>query len=141
MGLNWNCWLIKVKLIMPLSRPVKRTLESLYNGWKKYACKLPICSCCSMLDNYRLENGHWLKMLENWDRKAPSVGTLLARDYGLNFISIRQQIEKMKIEIVWISWTSIILWGFKKFFFKQIIKVSAFYLEKQKSFIPKKNVI
>ena len=32
-----------------------------------------------------------------------------------------------------------ILWGFTKFFFKQILKFSAFYLEKQKSFIPKKN--
>ena len=32
------------------------------------------------------------------------------------------------------------LWGFTKFIFKQILKVSAFYLEKQKSFIPKKNV-
>ena len=27
-----------------------------------------------------------------------------------------------------------ILWGFPKYFFKQILKVSAFYLEKQKSF-------
>ena len=26
-----------------------------------------------------------------------------------------------------------------KFYFKQMLKVSAFYLEKQKSFIPKKN--
>ena len=33
-----------------------------------------------------------------------------------------------------------ILWGFTKFFFKQMLKVSAFYLEKQKSFIPKKIV-
>ena len=31
-----------------------------------------------------------------------------------------------------------ILWGFTKFFFKQLLKVSAFYLEKQKSRIPKK---
>ena len=30
-------------------------------------------------------------------------------------------------------------WGFTKFFFRQILKVSAFYLEKQKSFTPKKN--
>ena len=30
------------------------------------------------------------------------------------------------------------LWGFTKFFFKPILKVSAFYFEKQKSFIPKK---
>ena len=30
------------------------------------------------------------------------------------------------------------LWGLMKFFFKRILKVSAFYLEKQKSFIPKK---
>jgi hypothetical protein len=27
-----------------------------------------------------------------------------------------------------------------KFFFKQILKISAFYLEKQKSFIPRKNL-
>ena len=33
-----------------------------------------------------------------------------------------------------------ILWGFMKFFFKQMLKISAFYLEKQKSFIPKKNI-
>ena len=31
-----------------------------------------------------------------------------------------------------------ILWGFMKSFFKQMLKVSAFYLEKQKGFIPKK---
>ena len=31
-----------------------------------------------------------------------------------------------------------ILWGFTKFFFQKMLKVSAFYLEKQKSFIPKK---
>ena len=30
------------------------------------------------------------------------------------------------------------LWGFMKFFFKLILKVSAIYLQKQKSFIPKK---
>ena len=28
--------------------------------------------------------------------------------------------------------------GFMKFIFKKILKISAFYLEKQKSFIPKK---
>ena len=32
-----------------------------------------------------------------------------------------------------------ILWGFTKSNSKQVLKVSAFYLEKQKSFIPKKN--
>ena len=31
--------------------------------------------------------------------------------------------------------------GFTKFFFKHMLKVSAFYLEKQKSFIPKENMI
>ena len=30
------------------------------------------------------------------------------------------------------------LWGFTKFFFKQMLNISFFYLEKQKSFIPKK---
>ena len=34
----------------------------------------------------------------------------------------------MKIKIVWMSWN---------FFFTQMLKVSAFYLEKRKSFIPK----
>ena len=34
-----------------------------------------------------------------------------------------------------------ILRGFTKFFFKKILKVSAFYLEKQKSVIPKNNMI
>ena len=33
-----------------------------------------------------------------------------------------------------------ILWGFIKFNFKQMLKASAFYLEKQKSFISEKNV-
>ena len=37
----------------------------------------------------------------------------------------------------WAEWVEI-LWVFTKFFFKQILKVSAFYLEKQKSFILKK---
>ena len=31
-----------------------------------------------------------------------------------------------------------ILWGFTKFYFKQMLKVSVFHLKKQKSFIPKK---
>ena len=31
----------------------------------------------------------------------------------------------------------LILWGFTKFFSKPMLKVSAFYIEKQKSFIPK----
>ena len=38
----------------------------------------------------------------------------------------------------WSEWVEI-LWGFTKFYFKQFLKVSAFYLEKQKSFISKKN--
>ena len=33
-----------------------------------------------------------------------------------------------------------ILWGFTKFFFKQMLKVSAFYLKKQKCFIPIINI-
>ena len=35
------------------------------------------------------------------------------------------------------NWVEI-FWSFTKFFFEQMLKVSAFYLEKQKSFIPKK---
>ena len=40
----------------------------------------------------------------------------------------------------WAEWVEI-LWGFTKFFFQQLLKISAFYLEKQKSFIPKKKKI
>ena len=39
----------------------------------------------------------------------------------------------------WSEWVEI-LWDFTKFYFKQMLKISAVYLEKQKSFIPKKNV-
>ena len=38
----------------------------------------------------------------------------------------------------WAEWVKI-LRGFTKLYFKQMLKVSAFYLEKQKGFIPKKN--
>ena len=62
---------------------------------------------------------------ENWDSKAPSIGTTDTK-YGKKMSEWAEGVE--------------ILWGFTKSFFKQMIKVSAFYLEKQKSFIPKKNV-
>ena len=59
------------------------------------------------------------------------------RETSQNFNSNRQPIEKIKNnnclnELKW--------WGFTKFYFKQMLKVSAFYHEKQKSFIPKKNI-
>ena len=44
----------------------------------------------------------------------------------------------MEIKNVWMSWMS---WNFVRFhviFFKKMLKISTFYLEKQKSFIPKK---
>ena len=37
--------------------------------------------------------------------------------------------------VVWLSWNFV---RFHKIFFQTVLKVSAFYLEKQKSFIPKK---
>ncbi len=40
----------------------------------------------------------------------------------------------------WAEWVEI-LPGFTKLFFKLNLKVSAFYLEKQKSFIPKNNIL
>ena len=40
----------------------------------------------------------------------------------------------------WAEWVEI-LWGFTKFFFKQILKFSAFFREKQKKFIPKKKLL
>ena len=52
-----------------------------------------------------------------------------------NFNSFRQSLFSF---FYWLfDWVEI-LWGFMKFLFKQMLKVSAFYLEKQKSFIPKK---
>ena len=39
------------------------------------------------------------------------------------------------------EWTKWVLWGFTNFNFELNLKVSAFYLEKQKSFIPKKNFL
>ena len=47
--------------------------------------------------------------------------------------------EKIKKSFELAEWVEI-LRGFTKFIFKQMLKVSAFYLEKQKSFIPKKNI-
>ena len=44
------------------------------------------------------------------------------------FSSFRQFLFPFFLSVVW-------LWGFTKFFFKQMLKISAFYLEKQKSFI------
>ena len=38
------------------------------------------------------------------------------------------------------SWMSETLRSFAKFIFKQMLKVSAFYLERQKSFIPKNKI-
>ena len=52
-----------------------------------------------------------------------------------SFSSFRQFLFSIFLLIVWLSWH----WGFTKFIFKQMLKMSAFYLEKQKSFIPKKN--
>ena len=46
-----------------------------------------------------------------------------------NFNLISQPIEKMEIKNFWIRW---ILWGFTKFFFKQMLKVLVFYLENKK---------
>ena len=62
-------------------------------------------------------------------QQTPSAGTLY-----VYIKSIRQQIEKIEMKIVWMSWN----WGFSKFFFKQMLKVSVFNLEKYKSFISKR---
>jgi hypothetical protein len=56
------------------------------------------------------------------------------REESQSFNSIRQLIEKMKITIVWRSWMN-----FERFH-EIWFQTDAFYLEKQKSFIPKKNI-
>ena len=52
-----------------------------------------------------------------------------------SFSSFRQSLFLFCLAVVWLSWTFVM-----KFFFKQMLKVSVFYLEKQKSFIPKQNI-
>ena len=111
----------------------------------------PYIFACTFSQNRRWKLGQQNAICWNYLR--------LFRDYGLdhiflgiklhlfekefhetsqNFNSIRQPIEKLEIKIV-LSWMS---WNFERFheliFFKWMLKVSAFYLEKQKSFIPKK---
>ena len=54
-----------------------------------------------------------------------------------NFNSSRQLIETLATQIVWICWISWNFVRFKKFFFKHMLKVSAFYLEKKVSFLKK----
>ena len=76
---------------------------------------------------------------ENWDSKATSVRTLLAY--------LETQFQFQLIQTIFISifsyplsdWVEI-LWGFTIFLFKQMLKISALRLEKQKSFIPKKKI-
>ena len=51
-----------------------------------------------------------------------------------------QEKKKYKQQLSeWAEWVET-LWSFTKFIFKQMLKVSVFYLQKQKSFIPKKNI-
>ena len=69
--------------------------------------------------------------IESWNFQNPFEKEF--RETSKSFNSIRQPIEKVKITIVWMRWVSWKLWGFMKFYIKQILKVSAFYLEKQKS--------
>ena len=56
---------------------------------------------------------------------------LLAPSFG-SFSSLRQLLFLFFLSVVWLSW------NFVRFFFKQMLKISVFYLIKQKSFIPKK---
>ena len=93
-------------------------------------------------------NAIWKRWKQNLPGKLGQQSAIclnslgLFRDYGLNYIfvfnsfsSFRQFLFPFFQNVVWLSE---ILWGFTKFFFKQMLKISAFYLEKQNSFIPKK---
>ena len=68
---------------------------------------------------------------ENWVTKAPSLWTILAYLETVAKIIFFLEINQLS------DWVGI-LWRFMKFFFKQVLKNSAFYLEKQNSFITKK---
>ena len=84
---------------------------------------------------------------ENWDSKVPSVGTLLAylettttETFGIclkkNFVkphNISTQSDNETMYTKYVNKNCL-----DEFLFEQMLKVSAFYLEKQKSLIPKK---
>ena len=77
------------------------------------------------------QNCHW-----KLEQQVPSVGSnylgLFRDSQNFNSFSVfRQFFYRLS------DWFEI-LWGFTKFFFKQMLKISAFYLEKQKKIIPKK---
>ena len=88
------------------------------------------------LDHFFFRNKTFLFFkIESWNFKHLFEKEF--RETSQNFNSIRQPIEKLEIKFYWMSWMSW-SWGFTKLSFKQMLKVSAFYLEKQKSFVPKK---
>ena len=65
---------------------------------------------------------------------------LLFRETCHNFSLFGQllfPLENVIWMFVWMSWN---FEDFTKFYFKQLLKILAFYLDKQKSFIPKKNM-
>ena len=82
-----------------------------------------------------------LFLQKNDSRKLKLSETIWNRIlWNLTKFQLNQTIDrkKMKITIVWISWMSWNLVKFHEILFQSVSKVSAFYLQKQKSFIPKK---
>ena len=70
-------------------------------------------------------------LLENWDGTHHLLD--VSWQYGPKNIFFRNK------TFLFIGWVEI-LWGFTNSNFELNLKVSAFYLEKQKCFIPKKNI-
>ena len=86
------------------------------------------------LEKYFFRNKTFLLFkLESWNFQH--LFEIKFHKTSQNFISIRQWIEKKQLS----EWVEILL-GFMKFYFKQMLISSAFYKEKQKSFIPKKRM-
>ena len=76
--------------------------------------------------------------IESWNFQVQFEIEFDETSQNLNSFSLFRQLLFSSFFILLSDWVEI-LHGFRKFNFKLNLKVSAFYLEKQKSFIPKKN--
>ena len=72
----------------------------------------------------------------------PYVSLWSKISWNLTKFQLIQLIQSIVIYIFFYQLSDwvVILWAFMKSLFKEMLKVSAFYLEKQKSFVPKKKI-
>ena len=122
----FNCWFHEIFYFLLLGRSYSHKSQFLVFAQNPVGLSQGVTISASLIIGMKQgginQNFHW-----KLGQQTLSAGTLLV--YLGTTKSIRQQIEKMEIKIVWMSWLS---WNFVKLVFKQMLKVSAFYLKKQK---------